>query len=180
MDDLKNTFTNIKDTITKTSSGLIKNTKLNMELMNEEDSLKATYIEIGKKVHEIYNYGGSLGEYFDIKYKEILEIEKNIKGLKDDINIVKGVRICPNCGKQVDKNNEFCSYCGSSMLGAEEFKKEENLEEIIKDKIIEEKTIKKPQIHEEKTEENYRICSICGEKNEKSSRFCLGCGRILN
>jgi rubrerythrin len=115
MDDIKNAILKISKTLTKTSGDLLKTTKLSVSLSNEEESLKNLYVEIGKKVHEIYLYGGSLGKFFDEKYRE-LEIQENkIKELRETLDMVKGVKSCPKCGKSVDKAAEFCPKCGNSM-----------------------------------------------------------------
>lgn len=183
MDNLKSKLLNITSSISKTSGELVKNTKLNFDLANEEEKLKSIYLEIGKKVHEIYAYGGNLGEAFDQKYKEILKVEYDISVLKEKINVLKGVKSCLKCGKQVEKKNEFCPYCGSSMLNAPDYRPEGAtdvpvgyIEQNQSDNIEvqeAEGVFSKPDLSPVK------ICPSCGGKNDLTSRFCLGCGRVL-
>ncbi|MCL2461888.1 MAG: zinc-ribbon domain-containing protein [Defluviitaleaceae bacterium] len=112
MDDIKGTLFKITKGVGKSSSNLLKSAKLSMNLASEEDNLKKIYIDIGKKVHEIYLYGGSLGKVFDDKYREIVESEARINGLREKINAVKGAQVCPKCGKTIDRAAEFCPKCG--------------------------------------------------------------------
>jgi len=112
MQDIKNTIVNITKNVTKSSGDLFKTTKLNISLATEEGNLKNLYTEIGKKVHEIYQYGGSLGKFFDEKYLEIEALERKISEIREQIGSIKGVRICSGCGKTIDRASGFCPKCG--------------------------------------------------------------------
>ncbi len=118
MSNLKSTLLNITRNVSKTSGVLVKTTKLSVNLAQEQETLKNLYIETGKKVHEIYQYGGSLGKFFDEKYHEIEAVENKITNLKEEIAKIKGVKECPKCGKQVDRNAEFCPKCGLRLESA--------------------------------------------------------------
>lgn len=170
MEDIRGTLSKLASSITKTSTDVIKTTKLNVSLVSEEDKLKSLYMEIGKKVHEIYAYGGSLGKFFDEKYAEILKQESVIDEIKSQINIVKGSRTCPGCGKTVDKNAGFCPKCGYKLSDETETEKQTEIS-----KVSVEINEKSDIINCEKV----RICSICSAENNPDSKFCLSCGRLL-
>lgn len=139
MGEVKTILNKIGKNITKTSASIIKKTKLSIKISSEESKLEEKYIEIGKKVQEIYAYGGNLGKFFDEKYLEILEIEKNITEIKEKIEDGKEEKIY---NPQVNPNKS-----------------------IEQDDIIEEIVSK--------------ICPVCDEQNEPTSRFCLKCGRNI-
>lgn len=142
MEEIKSMINKIGRNITKTSKDIIKNTKLSMQLSAQEEKLKNIYIEIGKKVYEIYSYGGNIGQFFDEKYKEMVDIEKEISIIKgkiaenkeskqDDIrqqnnnndiidtrnqvSIVEECRICNSCGQKNGLNDRFCIKCGRNL-----------------------------------------------------------------
>lgn len=139
MEEIKSMVNKISKNITKTSKDIIKNTKLTMQLSSQEDKLKKIYIEIGKKVYEIYSYGGNIGEYFDEKYKEIVEIQKEIANIKQNIEENKNIdkssnnnqeqiidltnntsniekyKICQACGQKNDITDKFCLKCGRAL-----------------------------------------------------------------
>ncbi|MDR2939137.1 MAG: zinc ribbon domain-containing protein [Clostridiales bacterium] len=173
MDDLKNMFGKLTKNITKTSSGMLKSVKLSMSLAGEEDKLKSIYSEIGKKVHEIYAYGGTLGAFFDEKYAEILQCEKQIKELKELIEASKGTMLCPNCSKSISDSAVFCPKCGYKMVGADKIVVETPV------KPVEEEIPAAPLTPEPRTEPVSKVCSACGHVNSDEDKFCLACGRNL-
>jgi len=85
MQDIRGTLLNLTKNVTKTSGDLLKTTKLSMSLSAEETTLKNLHIEIGKKVHEIYQFGGTLGKFFDEKYLELEACERKMAELKEQI-----------------------------------------------------------------------------------------------
>ncbi|WP_250277784.1 hypothetical protein [[Clostridium] colinum] len=136
MEKLKYMVNKIGKNMIKSSKDIIKNTKLSMQLSSQEEKLKNIYIDIGKKVYEIYSYGGNIGEFFDEKYKQILDIEKQIletkqkieenkniskasdtyiKDIPSKLSSVEECRICRACGQKNDINNKFCLNCGRAL-----------------------------------------------------------------
>ena len=183
MDEVKKGVANVARSIAKGSGTLIKTTKLTLDLSNEENKLKALYTEIGKKVHEIYSYGGSLGEYFDQRYQDILEHQRKIDDLRESLDIAKGVKTCPKCGKTSPRSSTFCPKCGEGIAD------------------VPEKTAEMARIPHDtgtgaaldhtstgdgsmaflpsQTPPQSKICNVCSSSNNPTDRFCLSCGRIL-
>ena len=209
MSDIRETIINITKNVTKTSSDLLKTTKLGINLSAEETSLKNLYIEIGKKVHEIYQYGGSLGKFFDEKYYELEACERKIAELKEEISQIKGTREC-KCGKMVDRTSEFCPKCGIRLTEAMSSVVPEthHVADYIAPAPVAphiEPTTHIPASamfpassalppHPEPIAPTMppqpvttysveqpltKTCRVCGVANEIVSKFCLSCGRIL-
>ncbi len=153
MEDLKSTLSKLTKTITKTSSDVIKSTKLNINMANEQEKIKEIYIEMGKKVQEIYSYGGELGEFFDKKISELNSALEDIKKLEDEVSKIKGKRDCPKCKTAVSLESSFCPKCGAQMF--------------------ENKTETKNNENKNKT------CPVCGCINNYNDKFCISCGRAL-
>jgi rRNA maturation endonuclease Nob1 len=178
MSDLRDTITNAAKNAAKTSGDLLKSAKLNMNLSAAESSLKNMHYEIGKKVHEIYQSGDSLGQWFDEKYSEILETENKISEIKELLDELKGVRKCPKCEKTCDRESEFCSKCGTQFP----------LIPVISEETPETEDVPfAPQ--KEEPPEPYDIqrnpppvkkCRVCGTENEMSTKFCFSCGRLID
>lgn len=181
MADIRETIIKLTNTITKTSGEIVKSTKLTMNLNTEEEKLKQIYIEIGKKVHEIYAYGGSLGKAFDEKYKEIVKQEEIVEQIREEMNRVKGMKECPKCGGAMEKGAEFCIKCGNK-LGSDK-------EGALPEKNIKEATVSEPVTEpepdvketEKETEviKESKLCNVCGKENFIEDKFCLYCGRML-
>ena len=168
MSDIKGTISSITKSVTKTSGDFIKTAKLNISLTNAKSELKNIYHDIGKKVHEIYSYGGSLGEYFDKKYKEIETCETQIADIREQINIIKGTRVCVKCEAMLDRSAEYCVKCGTRQFERKE-------PGIIPDSQITPKKEEPPAPEPKK-----KNCRICNSPNDLGVKFCSSCGRILD
>ncbi|MCL2574563.1 MAG: zinc ribbon domain-containing protein [Defluviitaleaceae bacterium] len=174
MDDVKKGVANVARSIAKGSGTLIKTTKLTLDLSGEESKLKTLYTEIGKKVHEIYSYGGSLGEYFDQRYQDILEHQRKINELREALDIAKGVKTCPKCGKTSPRASVFCPKCGEGMTDVPEKTAEGT--QVTDFAPQEMPPIPPSQVPPKPTTKR---CNVCGSSNDPHDRFCLSCGRIL-
>jgi len=175
MSELKETVLKITNTIARTSGELIKSTRLSIALASEEDKLKALYVEIGKKVHEIYTYGGTLGAAFDENVKLVEEQREKIKDIKTKIDAVKGTKTCQKCGKSMDHNAEFCPKCGRRAeypYGTESEAPAAEEEPYANDPEPFE-TIQTPPPVTVKT------CALCGKENTADLKFCYHCGRAM-
>lgn len=97
----------------KKSGELVEVTKLNVNINSEEDKIHKLYSQIGKSIYEKYS---ALGVAED-NVKEVCEAikvhEQNIKALKDKISEVKGTKQCIGCGAEMEKDQVFCSKCGT-------------------------------------------------------------------
>jgi len=178
MADIKSTVLNLTNNIAKSSGDFVRNTKLNIELANQEEHLKSIYIEVGKKVHEIYAFGGSLGGAFDDLYKDLVVCEGQIRDLKKRIDIVKGNSTCEKCGKNVERKSEFCPSCGARMYPAGEVSVESASAQEYKGIVAGEPIAQETPVAE-KNEPAVKKCTSCGAENAAGARFCLGCGRVI-
>lgn len=187
MSDLKDTIFKFSKAVTKTSNTLLKTTALSVKLANEEDSLKSIYVELGKKVHEIYAFGGTLGKFFDEKYEELQRCEARIKELRDELELVKGTKACPKCGKMNEYAAEFCTKCGTRMSGVSEAAPYAPIP--LAPPEMDTVTATEPgaagvgasetDTAAQREVVTERVCRSCNAKNYGDTKFCLTCGRML-
>jgi rubrerythrin len=175
MAEIRETLVNAAKSAGKTTGDLFKTAKLNISLNNEQTAMKNLYTEIGKKVHEIYQYGGTLGKFFDEKYLELEAAERKIAELKEQIAFIKGVRECPKCGKNAERNAEFCPKCGIRLEAASPTNPTPAEEH-----PIPEPPKSEPLTPNSKLPTPNLICRVCGTPNEADTKFCLSCGRIVD
>ncbi|GHV40345.1 hypothetical protein FACS189490_05340 [Clostridia bacterium] len=166
--DIKNTVTDMAAKAIKASGEFAKTAKIRLSIASEEANLNAMYTEVGKKVREIYDYGGSLGAVFDEKYRAMREQSEKIDALKEQVNTIKGVRECPFCGKSVPKEADFCPKCGKSAVSVDYsnpafFAQTE-------EPVREQQQSESPQ---------FSTCRVCGKQSPRGEKFCLSCGRLL-
>lgn len=133
----------------KKTNELVEITKLNKEISQEEDKIKKTYIELGKKVYDIFSKNGDIDRaYFD-GCTAIDEANVRIKELSAKILEKKNIRICPNCGAELGREAAFCVKCGARQ------------EEAMNEPIV---------------EEGFKSCPVCGSKLTLDAVFCPSCG----
>ena len=210
MSDIRETLTNFTRNVTKSSGDLFKSTKLSMAVSAEQTNLKNLYLEIGKKVHEIYQYGGSLGKFFDEKYRELESCELKIEELKEQISLIKGTRECSKCGKTAERTAEFCPKCGIRLAAAPETAPapEQQAHPIGFDPSISQPVAEAAIPHvpvpapppiptasapvppmpetpiisdlPPDPPKTTRRCRVCGMENDINTKFCLSCGRIVD
>jgi len=206
MSDIRETITNFTKNVTKSSGDLFKTTKLSMSVSTEQTNLKNLYQEIGKKVHEIYQYGGTLGKFFDDKFLELEACERKIEELKEEISQIKGIRECGKCGKTAERSAEFCPKCGIRMgapipqehrqeqgPGAEYGQPAFHPAPPAAPPPIPEAWARAPEpdyevppvsppipIPAPDPQPSTRRCRVCGMENDINTKFCLSCGRIVD
>ena len=90
-------------------------------------------------------------EEFSGMIASLAEAEEKIKGYRQQIQDIKGVVRCPQCGAEVQSGVAFCSSCGAPM----------------------------PKVSPVNTDDLVR-CESCGAMVKRGMRFCTSCGKPMN
>ncbi|MDD5948123.1 MAG: zinc-ribbon domain-containing protein [Lachnospiraceae bacterium] len=111
-------FDNVKETVSNTSrevgnkaKELAEVTKLKNAISAEERKIKEEYEKIGRLYVE--NFATNADVMFLPSIDKITNSQKVIELKQAELNQVKNVKICPNCGAAIDEGSAFCSKCGS-------------------------------------------------------------------
>lgn len=137
--------------VSKKAKDLANIASLNSKITTEEDSIKKAYTKIGQLFYET-NKDFEVDEVFTEYFTAIKASEESISELKSEINKIKGVVICKECGAEIANDVAFCSKCGAKV---EQVKEEEPV-----------------------TEEKAGIitCTNCGAELAEGVAFCTKCG----
>lgn len=127
---------------------LTETTKLNGMISDEEKKINNRYCEIGKLYATIHREDPET-ELADL-VAAVVESERKIKEYRIQIQDMKGVARCENCGAEVAKGAAFCSACGASAP--------------------------KPAAP---VRQDLEKCATCGAMVEKGMRFCTNCGKPM-
>ena len=129
---------------TKDTAEIIKYNNL---ISEEEKHLEQLFAILGKELYEQIN--DLCQEKQPDTVAEIKEIQAKIGGYQAHLQSVKGVILCPNCGKDLPPDVAFCSACGHRI------KSEESAA---------------------CTAEAQRICPNCSAPMPEDYLFCIKCG----
>lgn len=103
------------DVAGKKAGEIVETTKLNLQVFDINTDIEILFKEIGKAVYLTHTGVEVDPEEIEDKVKIIDEKYQLIASLKDDINEKRTVIKCPNCGKECNKADVFCSACGFEL-----------------------------------------------------------------
>ncbi|MDP4180387.1 MAG: zinc ribbon domain-containing protein [Bacillota bacterium] len=99
----------------KASGNMMQITKFNLAIKSEENKIEGFMVEIGNKIFEKYKEGNTVDEDVTGNCEDILKCMKEIEELKLKIIDVRDLKKCQGCGAEIDKDDVFCSKCGSKV-----------------------------------------------------------------
>lgn len=112
------TLANKSKDVAEKAKKLAEVTGLNAQVVSKESEIKTAYGEIGKMIYE------NKAAWKDVDLSELIGkiegIEAEIDKLKEEIRVTKGVKICTNCGEEIDITVAFCPKCGTPAPKVEE------------------------------------------------------------
>ncbi len=100
----------------KTSGAVVETVKSNLAIADKEQEIKNIYTKLGKMMYDAYKASeepdaDSIAEQCVLLDKYFEEIEE----LKNKLNDIKNVKLCPQCGEKVKADHNFCPKCGKDL-----------------------------------------------------------------
>ncbi len=129
--------------------------KLNSAISNLEREIEKEYTELGRKYYQKHakdEQDPDLVPHFKKISDNLEEIQKN----RDQIDEIKGMQKCPNCGRSISGTMVFCKYCGA--------------------RLVPEYTESEESSAEESAAAGATFCPGCGAKLDPGAAFCASCG----
>ena len=112
-DELSDTITRTTKDLGKKAGQLYETQKIRSKISSEEQIVQKLKADIGNVIFEKYKEGAELDEALKGFCEEIQQHLDIIAGYRDSAAELKGQKICPACGRQVDRSVSFCPFCGS-------------------------------------------------------------------
>lgn len=151
-DELGETLTRTARELGERAEQIYETQKIRNKISGEERIVDKLMADMGNLLYRRYKAGETLDGEFVTFCEEIDQHFLKIKEYKENAADLKGKKICPSCGKAVDKEVSFCPYCGTACPDPEtEDAKEESDE-----------TDTSEDVNEEETE-------VCSENDEAAS-----------
>ncbi len=83
--------------------------KIQIDIKKNEDILTEEFAKIGKKYYEEHK------DSEPTEFQTIAATERQIAHLKQQLQDIKGTKICPACGAENPADATFCSKCGVKL-----------------------------------------------------------------
>ena len=122
--------------------------KFNGMISEEETKINNTYYQIGKLYAAMHLH--DCEKEFEGMIAVVQESNEKIQSYKQQIQDIKGVVRCAQCGAEVQAGTAFCSSCGAAM----------------------------PKAQPAQADDAVR-CEGCGAMVKQGVRFCTSCGRPM-
>lgn len=147
-DDLGKKISQAGQTAVQKTKEMTEIARINGLISDEEKKVNNGYYQIGKLYFTIHqnDYESAFGGMV----VAICDAEAKIKDYKQQIQEIKGVVRCENCGAEVANNVAFCSACGAPMPKQDQAVSDNS--DLVK-------------------------CDGCGALIDKNMRFCTSCGK---
>lgn len=123
---------------------------INSLITQEVNKINNMYYQIGRLYISLHR--NDCEEEFSEMVNAIATSEQIAEEYKRQIQNIKGVRCCEQCGIEVPIGAAFCSSCGNPM----------------------------PDMMTQRNESDYIKCSNCGNLVEKEAQFCTLCGKSMD
>jgi len=155
-------FSKVGEKITQTGQSAAQKTKNTAETLklkgmisDEEKNINNVFKQIGKMYYE--TFGENPEQPFVQLVANIKDSEGRIVTYTDQINQLRGVLNCQNCGAEVPDDASFCSSCGSAIS-----------------------IIPEPLTSDGDDTTSETLCDQCGFVVASDLPFCTSCGNRIN
>ena len=103
------------DTASKKAGELVGLTKLNLKIFDLNTEIEIAFKEIGRHVYLTHTGANVDSQVIEDKISSIDEKYARIAEIKSELAAKKHTVVCPNCGKECEKDDIFCRICGTSL-----------------------------------------------------------------
>lgn len=135
------------DDISKKMKDLSDTSKINSMIAATTKELDGLYLELGKRFYAQYN--GTPDAPFQELIESIRIRQTALDQYKGQVNSIRGLSSCPNCGAAIASGASFCPTCGTQQP--------------------------KPPAPPAGTV----FCSNCGAPMTEGTKFCARCGNKM-
>lgn len=118
--------------------------KVSMKIKEEERQLEQSLRELGELLYNQRN--NESAQMFPQQTESIRQLYAALRVDREELAYLKGKKICPNCGAELDGEVQRCTSCGT------------NVENVIRPSNVK------------------VFCQNCGNQLASGSKFCNNCG----
>ena len=124
MEKIKGQASKLKDGAVKLTrkvvgktNNVVDQTKVKFAISDVTGKINDVYTKIGEELYKSRTDGTSAPD-FAAEYEKLDSLHDEVRDLKAQLSELKETKQCPNCSTYNDRDNEYCSKCGT-YLGVE-------------------------------------------------------------
>jgi rRNA maturation endonuclease Nob1 len=110
LDKLGDTLVSAGKDVGQKAKDLSDTAKLTMDIRSKEDQVQKYYTQLGKQYYEAHSDDES-----DEQIAQIKETLAVIEDMKKELLDLKGAKVCPACGREIDAEDAYCKSCGAKL-----------------------------------------------------------------
>ncbi len=115
LEKVKSAVGSAAQTVGKKSGEVVEFSKIKYAMYEAKGEIKDIKEEIGGAVYDSYKNNTPLDEIVKEKCARIDELTKRIGEYESQLDNYKSMVKCPQCGKSVKDENNFCPECGAKL-----------------------------------------------------------------
>lgn len=119
-DDLSVTLTKTAKELSVKAEGFYGKQKVRGQILMEERAADRALAVLGKVIYDRYTEGMELEEELENLCVDVKNHYDKIAALKEMIADKAKKKVCPSCGKEMDRDAAFCPFCGNAYPKEEE------------------------------------------------------------
>ena len=112
-EDLGKRVSNAAKTVTRRTQEAADAVKLNGQIASYQEQIEELFMQVGKAYFAVHSAGGN--EVADKLCAEIEHMQAEQKSVREQLDALRNVRRCPNCGETQAASAAFCASCGTKM-----------------------------------------------------------------
>ena len=147
-DDLGKKLGETVDNVSTIAGKSIEIQKLKNQVRNLERGNALDIQSLGRMLYQGFLDGAKLEDKPQEICEGIKSREEGIEELLQKISLLKGIRACPVCQKQVAKDMTYCPYCGAQLPPLPEDEEVEVEEEVVVEEAVAEKDAEEEVVEE--------------------------------
>ncbi|CDF01169.1 MAG: zinc ribbon domain-containing protein [Ruminococcus sp.] len=107
-----NKFNDVSKGVNDKAKSISEANNLKRKILYEEERIVEIFTDIGKKYYKNPNEDPNV---LKVLCDDIDTRRRRIKRMRYEFNQIKGYKICPKCGAEVNDKFQFCGVCGARL-----------------------------------------------------------------
>lgn len=117
-DNLRNNITAASQATADEAKKTVETLKVKEQIRQDKKDLKDLTYQIGQAYIDLH--ANDYEECFEEFFIEIAAINESIEKKERILAEMKNERVCPECGKEIPNNTNFCPHCGVGLTAEPE------------------------------------------------------------